>query len=555
LIGAGEYKKALATFKKFVAQSGSVEEKYLAYHRLSGIMAALNDINAALDYEWEAIKLRPEYPDAWAGMGALFYSLGEFNKAVTFLVHGLTKDRSDSIIVFNPRDYDANPLKLLANCYWQMGKPDKALKVVQKVCSIFPKDRDSRDMLKMLEKTTKELKEVDLFIERVQEMTDAELAVELESLPEDMKMHPKVCIIRNEKFRKTTTSGKDIAYYCGNTSEEWGPSSDSTGIGGSEEAVLNLTRRWVKEGYNVTVYNNCGSKAITDKHGVRWEPFWNFNPRSKMDTLIIWRNPAMLDHKFDAKTVLLDMHDVMNDIEFTPDRLENVTKVMVKTAYHGSLFPSVPKEKLAIVGNGVDLRHFSGASLQKKRNSMIYTSSADRGLEHLLDRWSDLKTAVPDATLDIYYGWAVFDALHADDPSKMKWKDEMIAKMRQPGISVHGRVGHREIAMAMRKADVFAYPCHFEEIFCISAVKAQAAKCKCVTTNYAALPEVVDYGLLALGEIDEESTWDSWLEVLIGALRRDPFIKSANGHYTKTNHDGFMRFSWDHIAKEWVNLM
>lgn len=131
----------------------------------------------------------------------------------------------------------------------------------------------------------------------------------------------------------------------------------------------------------------------------------------------------------------------------------------------------------------------------KRKYSVGYFSSYDRGLECLLDMWPKIKEQVPEATLDIYYGWNQFDKFHSKDPQKMKWKWQMIRKMNQDGVKEHGRVNHTELAKAMKEIQIWAYPTEFTEIHCITALKAQEAGCIPVTTGVAALKETSVKGL------------------------------------------------------------
>jgi glycosyltransferase involved in cell wall biosynthesis len=124
-----------------------------------------------------------------------------------------------------------------------------------------------------------------------------------------------------------------------------------------------------------------------------------------------------------------------------------------------------------------------------------YFSSYDRGLECLLAMWPDIRAAVPGATLDIYYGWNTWDALHGD--RRMDFKDRILAALddlEAHGVREHGRVSHEELASAMRAIDVWAYPTQWQETFCITALKAQEAGCWPVVTAVGALPESVVQG-------------------------------------------------------------
>ena len=96
-----------------------------------------------------------------------------------------------------------------------------------------------------------------------------------------------------------------------------------------------------------------------------------------------------------------------------------------------------------------------------RQHKMLYSSSYDRGLMHLLLMWKDIKKEIPDATLDIYYGWKLFQSFYANNPERMKWKANMEKLMQQDGITEHGRVSKSELIKAQKECGIWAYPTHF----------------------------------------------------------------------------------------------
>jgi len=185
----------------------------------------------------------------------------------------------------------------------------------------------------------------------------------------------------------------------------------------------------------------------------------------------------------------------------------------------------------------------------RDNKKVIYTSSYDRGLQHLLEMWPDVKKAVPGATLDVYYGWQIFDQFYKDNPASMQWKDNINKLLTQDGVTDHGRISQTELKKAMEGAGVWAYPTHFGEINCISAIKAQAYGCEPVVVNYAALQETVQFGRKVDGDIYDQETKDEFKKQLIDALNnpmqnREEMIKWAKDKY-----------SWDKIAKNWKEMM
>lgn len=124
-----------------------------------------------------------------------------------------------------------------------------------------------------------------------------------------------------------------------------------------------------------------------------------------------------------------------------------------------------------------------------------YFSAYERGLECLLDMWPRIRDEVPGATLDIYYGWDVWDRVKGE--SGRSFKTRVIGKLaalEALGVTEHGRVSHERLAAAMRGIDVWAYPTECAEIHCITALKAQEAGCWPVVTSVGALPETVVRG-------------------------------------------------------------
>ena len=131
--------------------------------------------------------------------------------------------------------------------------------------------------------------------------------------------------------------------------------------------------------------------------------------------------------------------------------------------------------------------------IERRPHSVGYFSAYYRGLECLLEMWPKIREQVPDATLDVYYGWESWIALEGEDDFYHRMEEKFKA-LADSGVTVHGRVSHEELAKAMRATQVWAYPTQFTEIHCITALKAQEAGCYPVTTNVGALKETVQCG-------------------------------------------------------------
>lgn len=178
---------------------------------------------------------------------------------------------------------------------------------------------------------------------------------------------------------------------------------------------------------------------------------------------------------------------------------------------------------------------------------VIYTSSYDRGLLHLLEMWPDVKKEVPDAELHVFYGWQLFVQFYSGNPASMAWKAKMDELMKQPGITDHGRVPQKDLVKEYEQSGIWAYPTHFGEINCISAIKAQVYGCEPVVVNYAALRETVQYGRRIEGDVYDQETKDEFKKQLILALN-EPMAEEKRLEMQKWAKD---TYSWKRIASDW----
>lgn len=560
-ISAGEHEKARTCFRKFIDESGSDEEIYLALLRTAEVENTLGNVKEAEALMQRALGMRPDYPDAYNQIGFYYFNKGLWEKAQDYLLAGLVKKPPYySIIVYNPRDYDYNPMMLLAKCYYNMNRPDLALPMLKGCLKIHPKNEVLKGYITDMEKETERLEKVVTIVNNLKDVTDKEeIKKALEKVHEDLRSHPAVCAIRNKHFVKTESSGKDLVYYCGLTDHQWNPELfKKKGFGGSEEAVVNLAKQWAKAGWNVTVYNNCGTEPMVDE-GVTYRPYWEFNYRDKQDVVVLWRWPRVCDYEINADKVFVDLHDVVPAGEFTEKRLARINKIFVKTQAHRVLFPNITDEKFAVVPNGMDFELF-GQDVKKDPYMLVNTSSPDRSMDVLPKLFKKVKERVPQARLKWAYGFDIFDQSFADDKKKQEWKKKILAEMNDAGIENVGRLSQAECAKLYLEGSILAYPSEFYEIDCISVKKAQACGCVPVTTDFAAFDESVQYGAkvhspktkenwcrdfqFSFG-IEDEATQNAWVDAVVKQL----LSPQTNVHEMK---EWTKKFAWDLIADQWL---
>ena len=463
-----------------------------AFHNRGSALHALEQHHAALQSYDKAILLKPDYAEAYGNRGNALHDLMQYQAAV---------ESYDKAILLKP-DY-AEAYSNRNHTLQALGHYQAAVESYDKAMLLRPEDECKRQT-RVFESVEKEVARISQIKNR------AEMKAALDALPRNIYSHPAVCNLRNANFVKSEASGRDLVFYCFTADEIWNPRTAGTkGIGGSEEAVIWLSRLLRQRGWNVTVYANCGAQE-EDYDGVSWKPYWMWNCRDKQNVTVVWRYPQLAAYEINADKVIVDMHDVAPEGEFNPGNLRAIHKIVVKSSFHRSLFPHVPDEKFVIIPNGIDAKLFEGAA-HRDPLLLINTSSADRSLEAFLDCFEEIRKQVPGAKAQWAYGWAVWDLFHSSDAQRMEWKTKMQARMKELGVEERGRLGHGEIAQLYREANIFAYPSEFAEIDCISLSKAMAAGAIPITTDFAAMGEKSQHGGVFL---HSNKTKDDWAQPL-----------------------------------------
>lgn len=338
---------------------------------------------------------------------------------------------------------------------------------------------------------------------------------------------------------------KSIVFYTTRTSEQWTPESLKTGIGGSEGDVIYLAREWVKLGYEVTVYNNCGDKE--DQYdGVQYLNYKKFNSYDSFDTLIVWRYPWMISFPIKAKRVWLDLHDVPSHQEFTQERLRGFDKVFVCSEYHKSRLPDhIPDDKIVIIPNGFDQTYLQWKSESRDPYKLIYASRYYRGLELMLSYgWPIIKREIPNAHLHIYHGWSTPD----NQAERAIWKQKMTELMEQCGVTEHGRVGRETLIKEKLTAAIHYYGCTFPEIDCNSIRESAVVGCVPVTTEYAVFSEKL-YCVKTSGNPYEPEVQEALAYQIVELLRNQERLESIRQEFQRIAKYE----TWDNIAKLWLD--
>ncbi len=542
--------------------SGWPEERASAWECVGEIAIITHIPQIAIQAFQEAINEAPYFPNYYIDLAMAYSISGDFKKAKHWLNLGTSIDIPDTTLISTPRDIKYRALEVDFQIAMREGKFSQAVEDAQQISDMFPENEDMQNRVQMARQAGYDNKAAQsiVFLGKYLESNNSpveKLDHLVKAIPESLQQEKFASEMKHKFTAPREWKNNEIALICGPGFETWTPKSVNTGLGGSEEAVVYMSQELAKKGWKVTVYANPGTEA-GNYDGVEYRMWHELNYRDKFNVLILWRVIGFVDFKPSAKFTMVWMHDVPNNPDFTSARVSMVNKIATLSEYHKGLlrlntkdgFTEMPGNKVFLTANGVSI---PAVDIEPVRNQkkIIYSSSIDRGLIYLLKMWPSIIEAVPKAELHVFYGFEVFDAVHKGNPGRMKWKEQMLEMMKQPGITYHGRVGHRELENQMRSAGIWAYPTDFTEISCITAMKAQCLGAIPVVTNFAALKETVRNGLKIDMDITTVEGQEEYKNQIIGLLKnnkkqkeiREPMIKWANDYFT-----------WEKVASEWDKL-
>ena len=355
-VGEGMDSLVVELIKQYIELSGWAEERGQAREYLSMVYRERGDYKSAINCLMEALKEDPKFTSIYIQIALSYVMLKDWEKAMHWVKLAGNVDIPKTTLVINPRDYKTMILEALFHIYLNTGKLEECLKVATDLNEMLPNDlnagrvRDVGDL-----KGRNDL--AHYIVKLAHHLNKTGQTQQLEnlvfSIPEEIEGEPAMVDLRNQFSKPRVWADDEIAIYCGQGFEQWSWKSVSKGVGGSEEAVINMSRELAKLGWKVYVYADPQADAGIHE-GVAWLPYYQINWRDKFNILIGWRNIGMYDVPgLSAKRSYLWNHDLQNGLTYTPERVNKITKVMFLSKYHRDNVPTLDESKVMITGNGI----------------------------------------------------------------------------------------------------------------------------------------------------------------------------------------------------------
>jgi tetratricopeptide (TPR) repeat protein len=254
----------------------------------------MGDVDRAERAAFQAVGVMPQHPEPYYQLAVCARMRGDNERCIYWTKEARTDKVVPPFFVFkNPLDYSFNHRMVLADALATLGRIPEARAELEQAHAALPVEsvKTSIDRYERLEKWAELAQAYTTLAQTMPD--DAKIA-----LWEALQFPPEICqfgrardIVMPAYLRQRPNTQPRIVFWCGRVAEEWSPESiNTTGIGGSETAVIEIAKRFAATGWRVDVYNGAGRyEGVYDDVGY-WEPE-RFGSGEQASVLVSWRQP------------------------------------------------------------------------------------------------------------------------------------------------------------------------------------------------------------------------------------------------------------------------
>lgn len=374
-----------------------------------------------------------------------------------------------------------------------------------------------------------------------------------------------------------------------------GDTLSKRGLGGSESAVILMSKELAKLGFDVTVFNNCidaqshpgvfdgvnyvdltaldssndykfdvvisSRTVIPFLHPALWHQFFQYNPqrfKSIKDNAkfrAVWMHDTFCngDQHLEGMLTHGDIHEIFTLSDFHTSYVTNADHG------HRRMF-EVLKNKVFMTRNGVVNYNNDVRVDQKDPNLFVYNASVTKGMIPLVKEiWPAFKARAPLAKLKIIGGYYRFRENAEPDEQEKTWRqlvnDPYFASL---DVEFTGIIKQSEIAEILTKASFMAFPGAFPETFGISSLESLTYNTPLITTRFGALEETaidsacykIDYPIEPNGlfpRVNKQHQINQFIELMLRAYS-DKYLHQQKMYACNAIKD---ISTWDTVALQW----
>lgn len=317
---------------------------------------------------------------------------------------------------------------------------------------------------------------------------------------------------------------------------KWAPKDLDLFLPGTQSWLLELCVALKRRGHHITIW--WDDKEL-EWNGIQFKDRKFYDGSSQIS--VAWNHPNAIPKNLKSEISFL----WTNSASLEPEDLDDVDRVICISQFQEIMIRNHLSKRIGkqfheneithCIYPGIDPDEFSlEEKVERDPYLAFYGSSWDRGLDRLLGCWAKIKREIPEMKLIVSYSRDFMRKVTGTwYPVPKEWREHGIEFMP---------LGQKEMGKLYRKASFLLYPCAGQEMFCLTAWKAQYAGCLPITTDHDALIETVYAGV--------KTNSSNWINEAISTMKSPRRTEKLLSLRKDMNFP-----TWDEIALEWEDLL
>ena len=344
----------------------------------------------------------------------------------------------------------------------------------------------------------------------------------------------------------THCNKKKILFYTGYTDKTWNLSQSlNESLGGSERAVIYLSRSLQKEEYEIYITGTVENETYENIHFVDLNGLPQLLENNKFHAVIVSRYVSFFElYKFTSEKVFVWGHDtglINYGCQMTVEEIlekwnKYIDGYVCLTEWQKEKFEKIYpmiRGKIIIINNGINLSLFE--KQQRIKNSFVFSSRSERGLARLLELWPKIIGLYPDAKLNI--------CSYVDFPKTQE--DTLIHNIinqYKDSIKHCGKFNQKQLYELMGRSEYWLYPSFWPETSCITSMEMLKSGVTCIYYPEAGLPET-------MGNLGFPCRIGNEMDIL------ENLSEQNKEHMRIRGYEHANTCSWELRSKKWDNLL
>jgi hypothetical protein len=301
--------------------------------------------------------------------------------------------------------------------------------------------------------------------------------------------------------------------------------------------ILNqLCQAIVSRGYEVTVF----SKEKTAMNaGVSYHNIDEFVPNDVYSTIVLWGTSKLLDnyqHRPNAKAIVLSI-DKDEDICQRPIK-ESADKIIVKSAFHRSLYNCYSWSKFEIIANGLPVNMFIENQGERREPFRVLVTEYSLPLVKFIhDGWMRIYNTYPGAELHVWES--------SGDSKKHIFPHIQTTK----GVVLHGVATLQDLVRERFKSSVHLYLEDKDVVSCDKLRFSALAGCIPIMPSRGVYTELG--GVNVEGDVNDSAVLEEYAKAVSAVLKDKVY---SSGLRVRLQKDANLK-GWNATADRWLTII